>query len=234
MKAKAITRDGAFASRLEQACATNPKAPPAYGRLTWIAKGLSEQENVSISVESVRKWMTGEARPRPDRMAALARFLEVDEAWLALGKNPTMTVGEKKVRARNADGAVNLMIGLSQLAGGHVAVPVATDPNAGKVDFYVILGGRQRAMQVALAKVAGRDLSFSVRTDYEAATVVGVVPTGGMKFDVVYLPPNLIARNGKTQGGFVEVGMTATDLGSYVSDDDFWPVVHDLGADLGQ
>jgi transcriptional regulator with XRE-family HTH domain len=45
-------------------------------------------QNVNVSNETIRKWLAGEAVPRRDKMAALAKTLKVDETWLAMGAQP--------------------------------------------------------------------------------------------------------------------------------------------------
>jgi len=78
------TRERAFAKRLEQALNDHPRCPEGYGRNTWLMRELTH-ENVTVSLETVRKWLSGETMPRRAKMTALAKILHVDETWLAMG-----------------------------------------------------------------------------------------------------------------------------------------------------
>lgn len=81
------TREKAFSRRLDKALTAHPRSPAGYGRNTWLIRELAHQ-NVVVSNETIRKWLTGEAMPRRDKMAALAKTLRVDETWLAMGAQP--------------------------------------------------------------------------------------------------------------------------------------------------
>lgn len=83
------TREKAFARRLDQALTAHPRSPAGYGRNTWLVRELAHQ-NVKVSNETIRKWLAGEAIPRRDKMAALAKTLRVDETWLAMGVQPAV------------------------------------------------------------------------------------------------------------------------------------------------
>lgn len=80
------TRSPNFARRLRKACDDNEECPPLHhGRLVWLQERLTEG-GVKISVESARKWLDGEGRPRQDKCEQLARILEVDASWLYMGR----------------------------------------------------------------------------------------------------------------------------------------------------
>lgn len=81
------TREKAFSRRLDKALTAHPRSPAGYGRNTWLLRELAHQ-NVNVSNETIRKWLCGEAMPRRDKMAALAKTLRVDETWLAMGTQP--------------------------------------------------------------------------------------------------------------------------------------------------
>lgn len=74
-----------FARRLNQACDRSPECPPLHGgRLGWLQQMLA-REGIRVSVESVRKWLAGEGRPKQDKSEKLAEILEVDAVWLYMG-----------------------------------------------------------------------------------------------------------------------------------------------------
>lgn len=81
------SRERAFSKRLEQALDNHPRCPADYGRLTWVARELAHQR-INVTIETVRRWLTGLSIPRREKMAALAKILHVDETWLAMGVQP--------------------------------------------------------------------------------------------------------------------------------------------------
>lgn len=200
MKAPRIVRDRAFAQRLTQACDTSPKSPPAqYGRLTWIKNQLAEL-GADVSVETVRKWYMGEVKPRPDKVALLARALEVDEAWLSLGVDQNLTQRERKVRDATADGAVNLVAGFIQMDGGHPAFP---DPDEkGPIDIHAIIKGAKYDFHVT---VADGDGHFSVPSKRAGAIVLGLVRKSGLNVDLYEIDEETIEQNGHRHGGSIQI-----------------------------
>lgn len=69
-----------FKTRLNRACHTVSSIPAqGRGRNAYIA------QQMKVSHESVRKWFSGEAIPRPKSMTALAKLLKVEVSWLQLG-----------------------------------------------------------------------------------------------------------------------------------------------------
>lgn len=81
-----IIRDPEFARRLDSACDASGLCPPLHkGRLTWVQHELKRHFKEEVSVETVRKWFAGEAKPRQDKVAKLAKLLQVDVSWLSLG-----------------------------------------------------------------------------------------------------------------------------------------------------
>ncbi len=80
-----IVRDAGFARRLEQACDASPHCPPLHkGRLVWIVEQL-KLRGIDITVQTVARWVNGEAKPRQDKNTKLAQILGVDSVWLYLG-----------------------------------------------------------------------------------------------------------------------------------------------------
>lgn len=79
------SRERAFSRRLEQALDNHPRCPSDYGRLTWVTRELAHQR-VNVTIETVRRWLHALSIPRAKSMSALAKILEVDETWLAMGR----------------------------------------------------------------------------------------------------------------------------------------------------
>lgn len=180
-----------FARRVTLACEGNTKVPPLnFGRLGWFVKQFEDRFGEPVTVETIRKWFAGESRPRPNAMAGLAQILEVDEAWLAVGKTPEVSPKQQKVRNATAEGAVNLIVGLIQMAGGHPAFPAENDSLAqhDKIDFYAVIKGAQYRIHVALAQSFSDGLSFAIPVEaVEGAFVIGLLPTGELTFKLYEL-----------------------------------------------
>lgn len=197
-----------FARRMQQACDANADVPPPnYGRLGWFADHIEKVSGKRVTIETVRKWFAGEARPRPKMITALAQVLKVDEAWLSLGKTPELSDREMRVRNASADGVVNLVAGMVRMFGGNPAFPAEGDKFAQdhKVDLYSIIRGAQYAFHVA----AAQDGKFVVPVEAKDVFVLGVIHLGGTSFQLVELSD--IEEVGKRKGGAFEIAVDARD-----------------------
>ena len=202
-----LIRDADFARRVETACDGNPNIPAYnHGRLTRIKELFEERFKMEISVETVRKWFAGEARPRPDKMSLLAQILEVDVAWLSLGISPEMDPRSRQKRNAAIGGAASVLAGMIQLEGGVVAYPGEKDAKAGFVDLYAIIKGAQYSIHAALARDGEDDsLRFAVPTQYNECTVIGVVKHAGPRCDFIEIPAAVIDEHKKRHGGYYEL-----------------------------
>lgn len=214
-----------FYRRLKQVCDDSPIIPPfGQGRQVYLAT------NLGVTQEAVRKWFTGESRPRTAMMRELAKLLEVDEAWLALGIEPEMDRREKKAHHERTEGGIYLAYGLFTLAGGHCAFPSDKDPRASYVDFYVIVRGTQSAIHIAMAREVSRGrYAFVVPREYREVRCIGVVPVERMCFTLLDLKSELIDVHKEKKGGDFEVHANYKD-NSYHIGADTWPVIPSVGA----
>lgn len=215
--------DKEFAKRLNIACDGHPHIPPyGHGRQTWI------KEYMKVSHEAVRKWFMGEARPRPAKMKELARALEVDEAWLALGIKPDLEPIERRARNAQAEGAVNVAVGIMQLNGARCAFPGDKDPRAAFIDFYAILRGQQMAFHVSLAtEMSPSQYKFVVPREFSECFTVGMVHSSALQLHFVRLSPDLIDRHKVRRGGYFEIVASRRD-GEYHTGADIWPRIRNL------
>lgn len=203
--------DKEFAARLEQAFDTSPLIPPYnFGRLAYVQDRLKEQ-GIVTSRETVRKWLAGEARPRHTKLAALAKVLQADEAWLAFGKTPDTADVEPEARARNLDGAVYYVAGLMGLNRASVAFTDPTDKKMSHTHFHAIVDGRHHSFYIALAKDSNGS-RFVIPTGFEHVTVIGVLQRSDLQFDLFRLTTSAISKFGMRKGGFIE--LTAIDHGN--------------------
>jgi len=224
-------RDRPFALRLQRACDENAQVPAYnHGRQAWVRHQLEHRFGTRVSNETVSKWFTGVARPRPDKIRLLAQLLEVDEAWLALGGALEVDYRERKIRNAMASGAVNLVAGLIQMSGGHPAFPEENDACAGRgarIDLYAIIAGAHYVLHVTLAEAQGDGrYRFLVPYGHEDRTVIGVVRKEPLSCDLLKLPSDLVDTHGLRRGAHIEVTVQTPDVltaSGYASGSDIWP-----------
>lgn len=213
-----------FARRLKQTCDDNPLIPEyGHGRQVFISNKLK------VTQEAVRKWFTGESRPRPEKMKALATLLEVDEAWLSLGIQPELDRKQKRQLSEKTEGAVYVTFGLFTLSGGHCAFPGEKDPRRAYVDFYVIAHGAQMAVHISTGRLATKDRwEFFLPREYNDVRCLGVVPLGGMKFHIIDLDQRLIEDHKMRKAGGYSLLLGSRE-GVYASGGDTWPRIKHIG-----
>ncbi len=193
-----------FAERFQLACEGNPHVPPQhYGRLGWIVKQLQERFQIKTTPETVRRWSAGEARPRADKMKALAQLLQVDQAWLALGEQSSDTPRERKLRDAEQDGAVNVLAGVIRMCGGNPAFPTLDDEQAtaNLTDLYAIIKGAQYAMHVVTPVVRKGFIEITVSAKARKSVVIVVVMKPGLNFEFYELPFDVIEESGELKSG---------------------------------
>ncbi len=133
-----------FAARLKQACDRSNSVPVfGKGQQTWIA------ERLDVSQEAVRRYFEGESRPRPKRMTQLAKILDVDESWLALGKSTDISDKDRRQYSQKAEAAAYMLFGIF-MGAGYTCAFAEEEPN---VDFYAIRAGKQTPVSVTAAVV---------------------------------------------------------------------------------
>lgn len=218
--------DTGFANRLALACDGHPHVPPyGQGRQSWL------RERLNVSHEAVSRWFAGASRPRPGKMRELAKVLDVDEAWLALGITPGIdNIAEARKLNTMADGAANVFMGLAQLNGANVALPDEKDPRAAFVDFYAVFRGQQTPFHVSLAQeLAALTYKLTLPVQYDQCIPIGVFRTAPMRVDFLKLTIPLIQKHAKSQGGYYDLIVTRSPDGSaYSTGPDNWPIIKDL------
>lgn len=75
----------AFGARFRQAMR---RAGHADLGATELADTLAMEFPQGLSIQSAHKWLAGTAIPRPERLAVLAKWLNVSEHWLRFGPDP--------------------------------------------------------------------------------------------------------------------------------------------------
>jgi len=213
MAIERLIRDPAFAERMEQACSAHPVCPPLHrGRLRWIADEMRGKFKLSITTETVRKWTYGEARPRDQKLMALAQLLNVDPTWLRHGVDSELDPREKRARNAVADAAVNIVTGLIQMDGGVPAFPTGPDADSA-IDLYAIIKGMKYNLHVTAGDIRNEDeVVFTFPSSLDGAFVLGLIREDGFTFRVTEVPADLIQSRGQNRGGSTTLVMTATEI----------------------
>lgn len=191
------------------ACDSNPNVPEKNcGRQTWIASQFKDRFDVDVTGETVRKWGLGRARPHPySKMEQLAEILRVDVGWLSSGSTEGVDKKKNRIRQEVADGAVNLLAGLIQMAGSHPAFPSADDrfASTNRVDLYAIIRGVQHAFHVVTAEPKDTGLEFAIPVEARSVIVLGVVPEGGLRFSIIQIDMDSAEAVGNRRGSMLHV-----------------------------
>lgn len=201
-----------FAQRMQLACDGNDDVPkPNFGRLGWFVEKFEEKFDFRLTAETVRKWFAGEARPRPRTIAMLAQILEVDEAWLSVGSDPSITEKQRKLRNATVDGVVNVVAGCIQMDGGHPAFPDDDDPASKKsyVDLTAIIKGALYSFHVALAEKSEDGWVFSIPAGARGKFVIGVVRISPWSFRFFELDWDGMDKHGTRRAGCLSVVLPA-------------------------
>lgn len=197
-----------FAVRMQQAADANPNVPPVnYGRLGWVVEALASKFEYATNVETVRKWFAGETMPRQKPAKLLAEVLNVTPEWLTLGASTDLGIKERKARNALAEGAVNVIVGMVQMAGWNVAFPDAADGDARKqkIDFYAIIRGAKYSFHIVAAVRNGGDWKVSVPAEALETFLIALMPLTSTSFNLIELPKETLLERGKHKGGSVDV-----------------------------
>lgn len=206
-----------FAKRFNQACDNNDMCPPHnFGRLQWVADQLRSRYGTIVSKESVRRWASGEGRPRPDKGKQLAEILKVDESWLLLGMQPE---GDRKTVGATQNAAVNLLSGMLLARDITVAIPDETDPLKDCVNLYAVIAGRQVRLHATFGRVSGKSVKLIVPIQFEHVKVIAVIPAEDEAcFKLFHVVPSAISKFGNKRGGYIEVTAELADATLSVKD----------------
>lgn len=204
-----------FAERFQLACEGNPHVPPQhYGRLGWIVKEMKSRFDIKTTPETVRRWSSGEARPRTDKLRALAQLLQVDQAWLALGQQPTDTPKERRLRDAERDGAVNLLAGAIRMCGGNPAFPTDDDTQAKEnlTDLFAIIKGAQYAIHVTTPVIEGDKMTFAIPVKARNSLALAVVMEPRLQFSFYELPWDQVEELGQMKSGNYHLEVPVSQL----------------------
>lgn len=192
---------------MEQACDGNPAIPEKnYGRLGWFTEQLETRFGTVVTQETVRKWFNGEVYPRKGKLIQLAQIMQVDDAWLALGRDG-VPVKERQALSASAGGVVNLIAGMIQIGGGTPAFP-----NKGsKVDLAAIIKGALYSVSIVPAMKRDGQERFAIPVEAKDNVVLGVVDKGDLVFEVYELDWSTIESVGERKSGHWLVDQSAAN-----------------------
>ncbi|OYU19614.1 MAG: hypothetical protein CFE34_04310 [Rhodobacteraceae bacterium PARR1] len=197
-----------FAERMGQACEGNPNIPSKnYGRLLWFKEQLETRFGTVVTQETVRKWFAGEVYPRKQKLIQIAQIMQVDDAWLALGRANAVPEKERKVQNAAASGVVNLIAGLIQICGGTPSFP----DKPGKVDLNAIIKGALYSFNITTGVEKDGEVRFAVPVDAREAVVLGVIYLGDLNFQVFELDWSTIESVGERKSGHWIVKLSDAD-----------------------
>lgn len=199
-----------FAERLAKAADMNPNIPPMRsGRLVYVREEL-EKRGQSVSLESVRKWFSGESMPHKNRVDHLAEIMRADASWLMLGNEAADTPQERRARNAMVDGAVNAVAGFAQMDGAVIAFPEPDDrfALAQHVDLHAIIRGASYPIHVVTAEDRENNQQvFAVPTDLRNTVPIGVMRLDGFNFSVFEISDEAIELGTPGQRGKIEVNV---------------------------
>ena len=183
-----------FSQRLRQACAEHPNVPEyGKGEQTYLAK------NLKVSQEAVRKWFSGESQPRQAIMIRLARLLDVEYVWLALGTSE-IEFGRLRELSKTQDAAVHALISFLILKGYNVAFP---SDDSDRADLHAIGHGVQRNLVVRTpSAVSKKDYNFRFPPADQQISMIAAVPKleASVAYDFVWIDPDDLRRCGQRDG----------------------------------
>ena len=202
-------KDPEFAARMQQACDGKPDVPPAnYGRLGWFVEQLEKKYGEHSTIETVRRWLSGESRPRRHKIMHLAEILKVDPVWLEAGLASDVSVKERRLRNYDADGSVNLVAGLIQMSGWNPAFPEDEGPD---VDILAVIRGAAYKFHIVSGAKVGDDWVFNVPTQALDCVVVGLVRDAEFTFRFFELDSETIKEKSNRKSGYYEVALSQHD-----------------------
>ncbi|MFC5472681.1 transcriptional regulator [Paraherbaspirillum soli] len=84
----------AFSKRLEFALRRSPEA--VQGATDLALRFNLRHQGDAVSPQTAHKWLTGRAIPTNDKLATIAKWLNVDQHWLHYGPPPSKPASEAK------------------------------------------------------------------------------------------------------------------------------------------
>lgn len=194
-----------FGQRMNEAADENRDHIPSqhHGRLQWVADEMGKFGHKMV-METARKWFAGETMPRANTMKLLANVMRADQAWLVTGQKSSISQKELKSRNALATGAVNLIAGMIQMAGGTIAFP-DSEKAVQKADLQAIIRGAMYSIHVAVGHRTEAGWHFSVPVEAVENFILGICPLGSFHYLLIDLDREKLEDEGRRKLGMIEV-----------------------------
>lgn len=191
-----------FSERFTSALENNPNAPPKFqGERVWLSEQLLKR-GISVTPETVRKWLNGVAMPTHDKVPQLADLLGVDADWLLYGAQVAENAVKRVQHSVDAAGATNLLAGIIQLNGGDARFPA--ERAKGSAHLHAVIDRVSYPMHVVVGERMGDEVEFVVPKDASDSIVIGIVQhEGAFAFDVYEIDEDLLIDAEVRHGGRV-------------------------------
>lgn len=215
----AVVNHKEFAERLKLACERNKNVPEfGKGQQVWF------RDRLGVSQEAVRKWFEGVTKPKPRLLTQMAHLLDVDEAWLAVGKAPEMTKRETRQYKDKAEAAEYFVLSLFMMAGYGCAFSEGED----SADFYAIRAGKKLSVSVKVARPKNQTtLIAPVSNDFEQLTNITVVPKENYEFDILLMDHDGVRSYGVAEGAMYHVEVKTGK--TYTTGNHVWADIRETG-----
>lgn len=200
------------------------RRPPPVTAVAWLHERLAA-EGVKLSHDSGRRVVAGRSIPVPSVMRVLARVLNVDYPWLALGEGRLHDTGSQQAQFR-ARRRRELCRRLH--SDRRRTVAPGADPDGGE-DILAIIKGQHLSIEVKLARELSEDRYsvdvFKVAPRHIALAAV-VSETGHPA--ILMLTADAVSAHGKWRGGFFEFNFTKAGK-KFTIGETAIPVVNSVG-----
>jgi len=214
-----VVRHPGFAKRLAQCLDTNPNVPDfGAGRQKWLVDEF-EKKGITISPETIRKYIRGWIKPTPNKMRILSDILGVQRGWLEAGEDNGLTKRDLIVRGRQLSASTHILAAHALLAGHNVSFPDEDDRRAQRdhIDLYIIArGGRHYSCHATTGRQQPNGtVIFDVPVEFDNAQQIGVVAADeGFSVRFVRLSYETIEKF-RARAGHIEVVLTEEEIAEY-------------------
>lgn len=193
-----------FAKRLQLACEQCDACPTEQprGKQKWLYEALDKQFGTKVSPEATRKWFAGESAPRQPTIRQIAKILNVDFAWLAVGTKPDMTEQEKRQHNLKVSGAVNVVAGIIQSNGGSVSFA-----GGERDELTAIIEGGLYVIEIRSPIIEdAEEGTYRITPKINTNTLLCVIPGIPLgRMTILHIPSDVVREQGENRGGYWEV-----------------------------
>lgn len=192
-----VNKVNSFKDRLNEACNKSSSIPEyGKGRQVTIAKMMG------VSQEAVRKWLSGEARPRANSVKKLAKILDVEYIWLTLGSDQDAVSSYREASERQ-DAGLYAFVSYIVNAGGSVAFNKDSSDTS---DLMVIQNGVMTKYSVTSANsYEGGGQQFVLKSQTLGVQTVCAVKHDSfdVAYEFVHVPFEIAAEHAKSGKDYI-------------------------------